>query len=70
MVHVGLDEPPLLLEGRVLVRVANVRCNGIMVVVGPFGKVIGKLQAGQVRSGVFEIDDDQLLVLVGGLQQR
>ena len=70
MIHVGLDEPPLLLEGWILGSVANVWRNSVVIIVCPFGEVVGKLQADQVRPSILEIDDDQLFVLVGGLQQR
>lgn len=70
VVDVGLDEAALLLEGRVAARVAAPGRGGVVVVVGPLGEVVGELQAGRVGGGVLEVDDDELLVLVGGLEER
>ena len=41
-----------------------------MVVVSPFCEVIGEFMTRQVCSGVFEIDDYELFVLVGWFEQR
>lgn len=38
-----------------------------MVIVCPLRKVVGKLETWQVGSGVLEIDDNQLLMLIFGL---
>jgi hypothetical protein len=40
-----------------------------VVVVGPLGEVVCELEAGHVGGGVLKVDDDELLVLVGGLQE-
>ena len=40
-----------------------------MVVVAPFCKVIGKVEPGRVGGCVFKVNDDKLLMLVGGLEQ-
>lgn len=70
MVDVGLDGAALFLRGGVARRVAGVGTGGVVVVVGPFGEVVGELESGKVGRGVLEVDDDELLVLVGGLEER
>lgn len=40
-----------------------------MVVVGPLGEVVCKFEPGEVGAGVFKINDDELFVLVFGLEQ-
>jgi hypothetical protein len=69
MVDVGFDEAALLVWGRVAGGVAGVGAGGVVVVVGPLGEVFCELEAGQVGGGVLKVDDDELLVLVGGLQE-
>ena len=69
MVDVGFHEAALLVRGRVARRVAGVRAGRVVVVVGPLGEVVCELEAGQVGGGVLEVDDDELLVLVGGLEE-
>lgn len=41
-----------------------------MVVVRPLRKVVRKFDARKISACVLKIDDDELLVLVGGLEQR
>lgn len=69
MVDVTPDEPVLLLRRRVHRRVAHVGRRGVVVVVRPLGKVVGELERRQVGARVLEVDDDELLVLVGGLEE-
>ena len=70
VVDVGLDEAVLLLGRRVALLVAGVRGDGVVVVVGPLGKVVGKLEAARVGGGILKVNDNQLLVLVGSLEKR
>ncbi len=70
MVDIGLDEAPLLGQGGVECGVTGVGTDRIMVVVRPLRKVIRKLVASRVGARVLKVNDDQLLVLVGGPQQR
>ena len=41
-----------------------------MVVVAPFGEVVGEFESAGVGGGVFEVDDDELFVLVCGEEER
>ena len=43
VVHVGLDEPSLLFGGWVLGGITDVGRERVVIVVGPFGEVIGEL---------------------------
>lgn len=70
MFHIRLHEPPLLLRTRVARDIAGPGAGGVVVVVGPLGEVVGELEPGQVGGGVLEVDDDELLMLVGGLEER
>lgn len=70
MVDVRLDEAVLLLGGGVFGGVAGVWDCGVMVVVGPFGEVVGELEAGGVGGGVLKVDDDELPVFVRRLEER
>lgn len=70
MLDISLQEDLLLVRSRIPTSVAGKRSNRIVIVVSPLGEVIGKLNAWRVRAGIFEINDDKLLVLVGRLQQR
>lgn len=70
MIDICLEETALFIGVRVAAFVTTVRRSSVVVVVGPFRKVVGELIAGNVGTGVFEIDDNKLLVLVGGLKQR
>ena len=67
--HVGPREAVLLFGLGVCVGVALPRVHWVMVVVTPFGKVVGKLQAWGVCASIFKVDDDELLVGVGGQQE-
>jgi hypothetical protein len=69
VIDVGLEISVLLLRGRVSCRLAEVCADIGVVVVCPLDEVVCELVAGQVSGGVFEVDDDQLLVLVGGLEE-
>lgn len=69
MVDVGLEISVLLLRGRVSRGLAEVCPNIGVVVVCPLDEVVCELVAGQVSGGVFEVDDDELLVLIGGLEE-
>ena len=70
VVDVGVDEAALLFEVRVACWIAGVRCDGGVVVVHPLGEVVGELETGRVGCCVLKVDDDQLLVLVGRLEER
>lgn len=70
MVDVSLDESVLLLWRRVPGVVARMRSDGVVVVVSPLAKVVGELETRCVSCCVLEIDNDELLVLVCGLEQR
>jgi hypothetical protein len=70
VVDVCLDEVALLVWSRVAGCRAGVRVDRVVVVVAPFCKVIGKVESGRVGSCVFKVNDDELLVLVGGLEER
>lgn len=69
MVDVGLEISILLLRGRVSRGLAEVCTDIGVVVVCPLVEVICELVARQVSGGVFEVDDDKLLVFVGGLEE-
>lgn len=69
MLDICLDEASLLFGSWVSLMATGVRADGIVVVVRPLSKVIGKFQAGYVGGGIFKVNDDQLLVLVGCLEQ-
>jgi hypothetical protein len=43
---------------------------GLVVVVAPFCKVVCEFEAGGVGIGVFEINDYELFVLVGRMEER
>ena len=66
--HVCFEESPLLIRSRICCSIACIRLQGIVVVVGPLGKVVGKFKSSGVRSCVLEINDNELFVLVLGLQ--
>lgn len=42
-----------------------VRSFGIVIIIAPFRKVIGKLKAWYISTGIFKVDDNKLFVLVG-----
>ena len=60
-----MDEAALFLNGGEGFGVADVRGGGVVVVVAPFRKVVCELEAGGIARGVFEVNDDELLVRVG-----
>lgn len=70
MADVGAQEAVLFFGGGVDVGVAAPGGGGVVVVVAPFGEVVGELQAGRVGVRVFKVDDDELLVRIGGQQER
>ena len=69
MIDIRLQEAVLFLRGRVVACIAHVGKCLIMVVVAPFVEVIGKLKASNIGGRVLEVNHDELLVFVGGLQQ-
>ena len=69
MLDVRPEEPALLLFGGVEGGVARVRGGRVVVVVRPLGEVVGELEPGRVGARVLEVDDDQLLVLVGRVEE-
>ncbi len=66
MQDVAADEALLLFGGWVVVCVAGVGGLRVVVVVAPFGEVVCEFEAAHVGVGVFEVDDDELFVFVGG----
>jgi len=68
--HVGANEAILLFGSGVEGRVAEPGHLLIVVVVAPFGEVVGELEARGVCVGVLEVNDNQLLVRVGGQEKR
>lgn len=70
MVNISLDEPSLLFRRWVSFMATGVGVDRVVVVVCPFGKVIGKLEAGYIGGSIFKVNDDQLFVLVCGLKKR
>ncbi len=64
------DEATLLLGSWVFAGVATMWRYRVMVVVRPFRKVIRKLKSRRIGSRILEINYDELLVFVGGLQKR
>lgn len=70
MLDICLDEAFLLLNRGVALNAACERCVWVVVVVRPLGEVVRKLATRKVGRGVLEVDDDELLVLVLGLQKR
>lgn len=40
-----------------------------MVIVAPFREVVCEFEAGDIGGSVFEVDDDELLVFVFGMQE-
>lgn len=71
MVDVGSDEALLLFESRVAR--TDVACKGrcrIVVVVCPFGEMVGEFKPGQIGRGIFKINDHKLFVLVLRLEKR
>ena len=68
--HVSPHEAVLLFGLGVSAGVALPRVNWVVVVVAPFGKVIGKLQTWSVCAGILKVDNDELLMSVGGQQER
>lgn len=69
MVDIGFDKPPLLVWGGVTGDIARIGPDGVVVVVGPFGKVVCKFEARHVGGGVFKVDHDELFVLVCRLEE-
>ncbi len=67
MIEICLDESILLLAGRVSARMAGVRDDGVMVVIHPLDKVVGELEAAHIGCSILEVNDNELLVLVGWL---
>ena len=70
MVYVCLDEVALLLKARVTGYVAGPCGLGVVIVVGPFGEVVGEFHTNGIGSSVLKVDDNKLFVLVGGLEER
>lgn len=48
MVYVGLEESTLFVKLRILVSIASPRGLGVVVVVGPFGEMVGEFLPGYV----------------------
>lgn len=67
MLHVSSDKAPLFIWSRVIRRIDRPRPLRVMVIVTPLCKMIGKLKPGEVGAGIFEVNDNELLVLVFGV---
>ena len=67
---VGADEAVLFFWAWVAGCVAGVGLRGVVVVVAPFGEVVGEFHAGCVGRGVLEVDDDKLAMFVVGEEER
>lgn len=70
MIDVSPDETTLLVGGGIPLLVARPWHCGVMVIVRPFVEVVGEFEATRVRACILEVDDDELLVLVGRLKKR
>lgn len=66
MRYIGFDETVLLFRSRVLCLSHGVRDLGVVVIVTPFREVICELISLEISICIFKIDDDKLLMLVGG----
>ena len=66
VVHVGLEVAVLFLCLGVPSRIEEMRADAGVVIVHPLGEVIGELIAGHIGRRILKINDDELLVLVGG----
>lgn len=69
MVDVCPDEALLLLQRRIAVGVAGIGHHRVVIVVHPLCEMVGKLVASRVGRCILEVNDNQLLMLVGGLQE-
>ena len=69
VINIGRDEAALLVRVWIEIRVTGVGICGIMIIVRPLRKVISELVTSHVGARIFKVNDDQLLVLVGGFQQ-
>ena len=70
MVDVRLHGTALFLGRGVARCVTGVGAGGVVVVVGPFGEVVCEFETREVSGGVLEVDDHELFVFVGGLEER
>lgn len=70
MVDIRLDKAALLFYCWVFAGIASVWCYRVVVVVCPLREMVCKLKPGRVCSCVLEIDDNELLVFIGWLQER
>jgi hypothetical protein len=69
MLYVGPDKAPLFIWSRVIRRIDRPRPLGVMVIVTPLRKMIGKFKAWEIGACIFEVDDNELLVLVLGVEE-
>lgn len=69
MADIGADKAVLFFRCGVQGGVAEPGHLFIMIIVAPFCKVVGKLEAWGVRVGVFEVNDNELFVCVRGKQE-
>lgn len=64
VVDVASDEFALLFEAWIAAGMACPGCSWIVVIVTPFCEVVCEFEAGRVGGCVFEVYDNQLLVVV------
>lgn len=70
MIDIGLDETTLLVGSRISSHVARPGRRSIMVIVCPLVEMIGKLETTGIGARIFEVNDDELLMLVSSLEER
>jgi hypothetical protein len=64
MLHVGFDKSMLFLRTWVDGRVDGPRPFRMVIVIAPLCKVVGKFEAWEVSTSIFEINDYKLFVFV------
>jgi predicted transcriptional regulator len=68
MLHVGSNKPALLFRVGVIRRIDRPSTLRVVVVVAPLCKVIGEFKAWEISISIFEVNDDQLFVLVSWVE--
>ena len=69
MIDISLDKTTLFIRRGISSHVARPGRRSIVVIVCPLVEMIGKFKTTSVGSRIFKIDDDELLVFVGGLKK-